>query len=96
MGTMNGDIGYRAWGDFVKRHSRGFIKAFGIEKHGVPSYSTIRRVVMGVDFDKLVKIFNQWAQNYVEIEESEWLSAMVKALKAQLKTTIHLVKILSA
>lgn len=49
MGTMNGYVGYRAWGDFVRRHSRGLIKAFGIEKHGVPSYSTIRRVVMGVD-----------------------------------------------
>lgn len=81
MGTMNGYVGYRAWGDFVKRHSRALIKAFGIEKHGVPSYSTIRRVVMGVDFDLLVKIFNQWAQNYVEIEESEWLSTDGKSIK---------------
>ncbi|MBN3993301.1 MAG: hypothetical protein HWQ36_23120, partial [Nostoc sp. NMS2] len=37
------------------------IKKFGIQKHGVPSYSTIRRVVMGVEFDKLAKKFNDWA-----------------------------------
>ncbi|MBG1268028.1 transposase family protein [Nostoc sp. WHI] len=57
MGTMNGYVGYRAWGDFVKRHRWALIKTFEIEKHGVPSYSTIRRVIMGVDFEKLVKIF---------------------------------------
>ncbi|MEJ6484359.1 ISAs1 family transposase [Nostoc punctiforme UO1] len=67
MGTMNGYVGYRGWGDFVKRHSRVLIKKFGIQKHGVPSYSTIRRVVMGVEFDKLAEKFNDWAKNYVEI-----------------------------
>ena len=51
MGTMSGYVGYRAWGDFVKRHRRVLIDKFGIQKHGVPSYSTIRRILMGVDFD---------------------------------------------
>jgi DDE_Tnp_1-associated len=81
MGTMSGYVGYRAWGDFVKRHRRVLIKTFEIQKHGVPSYSTIRRVIMGVDFEKLVKIFNHWAQNYVEITESEWLSVDGKSIK---------------
>lgn len=81
MGTMNGYVGYRAWGDFIKRHRQTLIKTFEIQKHGVPSYSTLRRVVMGVDFNKLVEIFNQWAQNYVDIEESEWLSADGKSIK---------------
>ncbi|MEJ6480433.1 transposase family protein [Nostoc punctiforme UO1] len=81
MGTMNGDVGYRGWGDFVKRHSRVLIKKFGIQKHGVPSYSTIRRVVMGVEFDKLAEKFNDWAKNYVEIEESEWCALDGKSIK---------------
>lgn len=81
MGTMNGYVGYRAWGDFVKRHRRTLSKTFALEKHGVPSYSTIRRVVMGVDFDKLVKVFNHWAQNYVDLDESEWFSADGKSIK---------------
>ncbi|MDZ8085189.1 MAG: transposase family protein [Nostoc sp. DedQUE12b] len=37
MGTMSGYVGYRAWGDFVKRHRRVLIEMFGIQKHGVPS-----------------------------------------------------------
>ncbi|MEI2578113.1 transposase family protein [Scytonema sp. PRP1] len=81
MGTMSGYTGYRAWGDFVKRHRRILIQTFEIQKHGVPSYSTIRRVVMGVDFNKLVKIFNQWAENYVDLEESEWCSIDGKSIK---------------
>src|SRR4028119_459636 len=72
MGTMSGAVGYRAWGDFVKRHRRVLIERFGIQRHGVPSYSTIRRVLMGVDFDELATIFNQWAQASVKLEDSEW------------------------
>ena len=45
MATMSGYVGYRAWGDFVKRHRRVLIETFGIHRHGVPSYSTIRRIL---------------------------------------------------
>ncbi|WP_082209751.1 hypothetical protein [Fischerella sp. PCC 9605] len=45
---MSGDVGYRAWGDFAHRHRRVLIEMFGIQKHGVPSYSTIRRIVLVV------------------------------------------------
>ena len=81
MGTMSGDVGYRAWGDFVKRHRRILIEKFGIHRHGVPSYSTIRRVLMGVDFDELATIFNQWAQHYVKLEQLEWCSIDGKSIK---------------
>jgi hypothetical protein len=81
MGTMSGYVGYRAWGDFVKRHRRTLIETFGIQKHGVPSYSTIRRVVMGVDFDKLAAKFNDWAQHYIDLEPSEWCGIDGKSIK---------------
>ncbi|BAY96476.1 transposase [Tolypothrix tenuis PCC 7101] len=81
MGTMNGYVGYRGWGDFVKRHSRVLINKFGIQKHGVPSYSTIRRIVMGVDFDKLAHKFNEWAKNYVDLEVSQWCAIDGKSIK---------------
>ena len=81
MGTMSGYVGYRAWGDFVKRHRRVLIEKFAIQKHGVPSYSTIRRILMGVDFDNLATTFNQWAQNYVHLETSEWFGIDGKSIK---------------
>jgi hypothetical protein len=81
MGTMSGYIGYRAWGDFVKRHHRVLIEIFGIHRHGVPSYSTIRRVLMGADFERFAAIFNQWAQNYVHLDASEWCGIDGKSIK---------------
>ncbi len=81
MGTMSGYVGYRAWGDFVKRHRRVLIELFRIQRHGVPSYSTIRRILMGVDFDQLAASFNQWAKNYVELDSSEWCGIDGKSIK---------------
>jgi DDE_Tnp_1-associated len=81
MGTMNGSIGYRALGDFVKRHRQVLTDTFGIQKHGVPSYSTIRRIVMGIDFDRLAEKFNIWAQNYVDLEMSEWCGIDGKSIR---------------
>jgi hypothetical protein len=81
MGTMNGARGYRACGDFVKRHKQELIQTFGVARHGVPSYSTIRRVMMGVDFDKLVERFNIWAKTYVELEKEEWCGMDGKSIR---------------
>ena len=89
MGTMSGYVGYRAWGDFVKRHRRVLIEQFGIQKHGVPSYSTIRRILIGVDFDILAKTFNQWAKQYVTIETSEWLGVDGKSIKGTVTNYAH-------
>ncbi len=94
MGTMSGYVGYRAWGDFVKRHRRVLIETFGIQKHGVPSYSTIRRILMGVDFDILAATFNYWAQNYVHLETWEWCGIDGKVLKELCKTIKASIKIL--
>lgn len=78
---MSGYVGDRGWGDFVKRHRRVLIETFEIQKHGVPSYSTIRRIVMGVDFEQLVTKFNHWAQNYVDLNQYSWCSIDGKSIK---------------
>ena len=81
MATMNGDVGNRGCGDFVKRHKQVLIDKFGIARHGVPSYSTIRRIMNGVDFDRFVEKFNDWAKTYVDLEESEWCGVDGKCIK---------------
>ena len=49
----NGHYEWICWvscmGGFRQTASSGIDETFGIQKHGVPSYSTIRRVTMGVD-----------------------------------------------
>jgi hypothetical protein len=75
------------WGRALRRvpgeppSRRVLIKLFRIERHGVPSYSTIRRILIGVDFDQLAASFNQWAKNYVELDTSEWCGIDGKSLK---------------
>ena len=82
MGTMSGCLGYRALGDFVKRHKQSLVEILEIPKKRVPSYSTIRRVMMRVDFEELTQVFNSWASEYVELNRSEWLATDGKSIKA--------------
>ncbi len=82
MGTMSGCTGYRGLGDFVKRHKQSLIEILEIPKERVPSYSTIRRVMMRVNFEQLTQVFNTWANQYVQLGESEWLATDGKSIKA--------------
>lgn len=81
MATMSGYVGYRACGDFVKRHQEEIINSFNLPKARVPSYSTIRRVFMGVNYEELVIAFNNWSAQYASNDQQDWLSIDGKSLK---------------
>lgn len=88
MGTMSGYLGYRAWGDFVQRHRSELVDSLQLPKGRVPSYSTIRRVMMGIDYEQLTHIFQTWASQYVEIQTGEWLSLDGKAIRGTVTDSI--------
>lgn len=49
----------------------------------LPSYSTIRRVMMGIDLANLIEIFNEWAaENYPQKTEQDWLAVDGKSLRS--------------
>ncbi|NES84580.1 MAG: transposase family protein [Moorea sp. SIO2B7] len=50
MGMISGYWGYRQLGRFVERHRLQLIKLLNIPKARVPSYSTIRRVMIKLDY----------------------------------------------
>lgn len=85
MGTMSGYLGYRALGDFVTRHKAALIKTLKVPKDRVPSYSTIRRVMMGIDFEEFICIFNNWAIANSPPEERRWYAVDGKTLKGSHK-----------
>ncbi len=70
MGMMSGYWGYRQLGRFVERHRRELIKRLQIPKARIPSYSTIRRVMLDLDYEELQLVFNQWSQQYSLIPSS--------------------------
>ena len=81
MGMMSGYWGYRQLGRFVERHRRELISRLQIPKSRVPSYSTIRRVMLDLDYEELQLVFNQWSKQYSLIPSSEWISLDGKGLK---------------
>lgn len=62
MGIMSGQYGYQELGRFVERHRRSLIKQLGLKQGTAPSYSTIRRIMLNVDYAELNNAFNKWMQ----------------------------------
>ncbi len=86
LGTMLGYSGYRELGEFAKNNRHRLSKEFNIIPERVPSYSTIRRVMMGVDWQSLLKMFNEWAlEEYGQRDDINWLGMDGKSLKNTLK-----------
>lgn len=50
MGTMSGCQGYRALEDFVERHQRVLIELLELPYKRLPSFSTLRRIMVRLDF----------------------------------------------
>jgi DDE_Tnp_1-associated len=61
LGLMAGYLEYRALGGFAKSQQNLLKKYFHLRSRKTPSYSTIRRSMMGVDWANLIDVFNQWA-----------------------------------
>ena len=60
MGIMSGYHGYQGLGRFVERHRSSLIEKLKLKHGQAPSYSTLRRVMMNVDYEKLNNGFNSW------------------------------------
>lgn len=61
MGMMSGNLSYQGLGRFAERHRRSLIQQLGIKQGTVPSYSTMRRLMMQIDYHLLNAAFNSWA-----------------------------------
>ena len=64
LGIMSGYWGYRGLGRFVERHRRQLIQVLNIPQARVPSYSTLRRVMIDLDYEAVTQVFNDWASQY--------------------------------
>ena len=80
---MAGYYAYRAIGDFVRNNEKIIKKAFKLGRKKLPSYSTLRRVILELKWINLLAIFNQWG---IELKNDnilqEWLAIDGKSLKS--------------
>ena len=81
MATMSGYFGYRAIGDFIKRNKADLLRYFKPQKDRLPSFSTVRRVIKGIDFEDFTAVFYEWSKDYIEIKKGDWLNIDGKAIK---------------
>lgn len=62
LGTMSGYRGYRGLARFMLRHHGDLSQRLGLKRAALPSYSTIRRLLLEIDFNAMADAFNTWAQ----------------------------------
>lgn len=81
LGTMNGSLGYRALGDFIAANAEYFLAVFPLKKQRLPSFSTLRRVMMQTDSDALAQALCGFGQTEQSPPAIKHFSADGKALK---------------
>jgi len=110
LSTMSGYYGYRAIGDFIEKHQLELIEIFKPKKDRVPSFSTVRRVLLGLNPTGFQSIYEDWLsevkqvrQSILPTQESEaarWHPIDGKAVRGANKASeedyTHLVSIFSA
>lgn len=84
LGMMSQCQGYCSLETFAQRHKDALIAALGLSVKRLPSDSTFRLIVQQLDYRQLVKVFNQWAQQYIELEVGSGLSIDGKAIAGTL------------
>jgi DDE_Tnp_1-associated len=85
MGTMSGCEGYRALADFVARHQSSLIEVLELPYQRLPCFSTLRRIMVRVDFAALVLAFNAWARESFPTVEQEQMATDGKGIKASVR-----------
>lgn len=83
LGLMTGYLGYRGLESFIQTYRQELLNILKPKAEKLPSYSTLRRVIMGVDYQELVAIFNEWAYlNYSKKDELDWLALDGKSIRS--------------
>lgn len=82
MGTMSNAHGYRALEDFVERHQSSLIELMELPYKRLPSFSTLRRIMVRLDFVALTQAFNTWAGETFDPQPDMQLATDGKGIKA--------------
>jgi hypothetical protein len=80
LGTLNGCSSYQALEEFAQRHYSALVQHLQLSVPRLPSDSTVRRALMGVDFAQLAEAFMRWAKPYINSDASRWFAIDGKAL----------------
>jgi hypothetical protein len=69
MGNLAGYRGNRPLAEFAQRYGTEIAQLLQIELEAMPSFSTLRRAHLGIDFEALSHAFREWMQQYISLDE---------------------------
>lgn len=82
MAAISGMCSYRAMGDFVCANKEALLERLKLSKSRLPSYSTIRRVLMALPTAELSHVLGHWNRAAMETGELyKWVHIDGKAIK---------------
>ncbi|PSB15230.1 hypothetical protein C7B65_24910 [Phormidesmis priestleyi ULC007] len=81
MGTMSGCTGYRPLADFVSRQQPELLTVLKLPRQRLPSLSTLRRIMVRVDFESFTQAFKAWAREQFTPAPGEQLATDGKGIK---------------
>lgn len=85
LGAMSGYWGYRPLAEFTHRYGCAIYAELNLSPETrLPSYSTFRRLMQGLDYRVLATMFTEWASTDPMLQDEDWLAADGKALGATL------------
>ena len=87
LGILCNYHGYRPLADFSQKHWQTLQSILELPADSrIPSYSTFRRVIQGVEIDSLVNLFNEWCKERTG-ESEQWLAMDGKCIKCTYTNT---------
>ena len=85
MGIMSGCNSYRALESFVERHQSALLELLELPYTRLPSFSTLRRIMIRMNFVSLTIAFNAWAAETFQVSAGEQLATDGKSIKASVR-----------
>jgi len=83
MGTMLGYWGYRPLSEFIEAYGDELREHLALSAEvEFPSYSTLRRVMMQLDFAAFALVFEQWAKQSLPMERAALVAIDGKSIKS--------------
>ena len=85
MGIMSGCTGYRALESCVARHQNALLELMELPYERLPSFTTLRRIMIRINFGSLTIAFNAWAAETFKVDEGEQLATDGKSIKTSVR-----------
>jgi hypothetical protein len=85
MAIMSGYHGYRALADFITANREDLLELFKPKDDKLPSFQTIRRALIAINFNEFSTKFHEWASSKIDIDKNEWFSMDGKAIKGTIE-----------